>query len=491
MAAAILNAGGYRYGASDQAFYIPAVLHHLDSALFPRDWALIGAQDRLNIFSPMVAGAARLTGLSVPPIFFALYLAGLVALFASAVALGRRLFQSPWTVVALAFALTLRHAIAVGAVNTLEGYMHPRMIAFALGALAVAACLGKPADTLGPRNRPGRRVSLSVALVALAIIIHPTTGAWFALWIAVAIVTADDRLWRPGLAAFGVAAVVVAWAVLAGPLAGRLTAMDDRWLSVLRSKTYLFPTRWPVGGWLPAVLTPLTAAVLFEVRRRRGLVTDAERGVAIGAAVLFAVFVASIPFTAVRLALAVQLQVPRTLWMIDLLAVVYIVWYLAEGAAWSRGPRLARAARNTCIVFLALSLGRGAWVMLVQHRERAVVRVGLPDTDWTDAMQWIAAHTATATWVLAPPGHAWMYGTSVRVAAARDVYLEEAKDTALAMYSRESAETVLARIRGAARFDQLTAEGARAMGPDVLVTERSMNLPLLHASGRFKVYGLK
>jgi hypothetical protein len=66
----------------------------------------------------------------------------------------------------------------------------------------------------------------------------------------------------------------------------------------------------------------------------------------------------------------------------------------------------------------------------------------------------------------------------VRVAAARDVYLEEAKDTALAMYSRESAMKVLDRIRGAAGFDALTEERARAMGPDVLVTERTMNLPL-------------
>ena len=42
--AAVLNCGGYRYGVSDQAFYVPAVLHHLDPSLFPRDWALISAR---------------------------------------------------------------------------------------------------------------------------------------------------------------------------------------------------------------------------------------------------------------------------------------------------------------------------------------------------------------------------------------------------------------------------------------------------------------
>jgi hypothetical protein len=58
------------------------------------------------------------------------------------------------------------------------------------------------------------------------------------------------------------------------------------------------------------------------------------------------------------------------------------------------------------------------------------------------------------------------------------------------MYSRESAMRVLGRIRGAAAFDGLTEERARAMGPDVLVTERTMNLPLLHDNGRFRVYRL-
>jgi hypothetical protein len=267
--------------------------------------------------------------------------------------------------------------------------------------------------------------------------------------------------------------------------------MDDQWLSVLASKTYLFPSRWPVSGWLPAALTPLTAAVLFEVRRRRGLTTAGERGIAAGAAVLFAVFLASIPFTAARLALAVQLQVPRTLWLVDLLGVSYIVWFFAEGGPWARHPRLAGAARCTALVFLALSVGRGAWVMLVQHPERAVVRIGLADTEWHDATRWIEANTPRNAWVLAPPGHAWMYGTSVRVAAARDVYLEEVKDAALAMYSRESAMRVRERVPVAAGFDALTPERARAVGPDLLVTERDLALPLLYRNGRFRVYRLR
>ena len=57
-----LNTAGYRYGASDQAFYVPAVLQHLNPALFPRDRALLSAQDRLMVFDEIAAGVARLTG---------------------------------------------------------------------------------------------------------------------------------------------------------------------------------------------------------------------------------------------------------------------------------------------------------------------------------------------------------------------------------------------------------------------------------------------
>jgi hypothetical protein len=270
--------------------------------------------------------------------------------------------------------------------------------------------------------------------------------------------------------------------------------MDEAWLSLLASKKYLFPGSWSLGNWLPAILTPVVAAGLYALRAARGLVDRPERGVAAGAAVLFAIFLASLPFTAARLALAVQMQVPRVLWMVDLLAVVYLVWFLSEGAPWTR-LRPDRAARTAAIVFLAASLGRGVYVTFVEHADRPAVSVGLPANDWTDTMRWVEAHTPKDAWVLAPPGHAWKYGTSVRIAAQRDVFLEEAKDSAMGLYSRAAAMTVLQRIKEAGGFDGLTADGARSLagatGPDILVSERRLALPLLHEAGRFAVYRLR
>ena len=57
---ATMNAAGYRYGASDQAFYIPAVLRHLDPALFPQDRTVIDGQSRLIVVDEILAEEPRL-----------------------------------------------------------------------------------------------------------------------------------------------------------------------------------------------------------------------------------------------------------------------------------------------------------------------------------------------------------------------------------------------------------------------------------------------
>jgi protein gp37 len=83
----------------------------------------------------------------------------------------------------------------------------------------------------------------------------------------------------------------------------------------------------------------------------------------------------------------------------------------------------------------------------------------------------------------------------VRVAAGRDVYLEEMKDAAMAMYSRRVAMRVAERLGAMDDFDGLTPASARALadrfGLDVLVTERALDLPLAYRNARFSIYRLK
>ncbi|MEZ5289203.1 MAG: hypothetical protein R2712_31255, partial [Vicinamibacterales bacterium] len=97
---ATLNAGGYRYGASDQAFYIPAVLQQLDPSLFPRDRALLAPQARVFLVDEIVGEAIRATGWSIETWFAILYVVTVLALAGALWALGQRAYRTPlavWT----------------------------------------------------------------------------------------------------------------------------------------------------------------------------------------------------------------------------------------------------------------------------------------------------------------------------------------------------------------------------------------------------------
>ena len=108
-------------------------------------------------------------------------------------------------------------------------------------------------------------------------------------------------------------------------------------------------------------------------------------------------------------------------------------------------------------------------------------------------MQWIKAQPAKSH-VLADPGHAWKYGTSVRVSAERDVFLEEVKDSAIAIYSRDVALRYNERLSAIGDFTQLSAERVSELADrydlDYLVAEPDFPLPLAYRNTRFKVYSL-
>jgi hypothetical protein len=471
---AILNCGGYRYGIGDQAFYIPAVTQHLDPNLFPRDRTILHAQDRFMLYDDVIAALVRGTGVSVPTVFFAGYLAGLALLFGAIVAIGRTIYQTWMGVAMLAALMTLRHRITQTGANSLESYFQPRMLAFALGAWAIAAYLR------------GRGVA-ALALVALGFAIHPTTAMWFAIWIGVALLV-TERAWRAPLAGLAVAGAAVAmWAVSLGPLRGHLARMDPLWASAMAGKDYIFPSDWNASFWLVNLSYLIVAVAVYTLRRRRGVAVPREIGLLAGGAALVAVFLISWPLMLAGVALALQLQTSRVFWMLDLLAAIYLAWLFADA---TRSPTLRRVALAVAIV---AAIGRGVFVWSVEHAGNPIARIGFPQDNWTDAMMWIA-RTPPSTHVLADPGHAWKYGTSVRVAGERDVYLEEVKDLALALYSRDVAVEALRRIGDARDFDAFTPDQLRALAGrydlDYLVSDRDVELPVVYRNAQFRVYSL-
>lgn len=478
---ATLNSAGYRFGVGDQAFYLPAIQRHLAPDSFPRDRLLIDDQDRLNVAPRIAATLLRTTGLSEAALFAGIYLASLLLLFHSAGRVARALGLSSMAQVAVVAALALKHRVGMTAVNTLEGYAHPRMLAFAIGLAAVASVL---------RAKPVR----AVLLVAAAFAIHPTTALWFAVWIGVALLATERRArwWPIGAAVAG--AVASAWMIGWGPLSAQAVRMDEAWLGVLAAKDYLFATDWPAAMWGVAALYVAGVAGVFGLRRAWGQTRSGEGALVLGLAALLGIFVVTLPLVEARLAIAVQLQISRIFWMFDVMATIYAAWGLADARRPAALAGTSRRAAAVAAVLVCFASARGAWVMWAEHPGRPPVQFGLPQDEWQDAMAWLS-RTPTGTHVLADPSHAWRYSASVRVSAGRDVFLEEVKDAAMAMYSRRVAMRVAERTSALGDFATLTPDSARALARrydlDVLVTERAIDLPIAYRNARFLVYRLR
>lgn len=478
---ATLNAGGYRYGAADQAFYIPAILHHLDPALFPRDWGMIGAQGRFFFVDEMAAGLVRLTGLSLPVWFAAAQAATLAALYGGALALGRAVLTTPWALTAWMAALTLRHRIAKTGANTLEGYFHPRMLVFGLGVIALADVLR------GRRWRP-------LLILAGGAALHPTTAALFFAIVLVAIVVSEPR-WRVP------AAIVVSAGALAGATGVALdvtpfdlTAMDPTWRALVATKDYTFPTTWSATTWLVNLAGPAVLLAAALARQRAGALTAHERGLVAGCMLLVAGFLVSFPAIAAGVPLAVQLQTSRAFWPVEAVAILFLVWWLIDRRAPS--GHLDGLARGLAVLLVTVSVARGLYVGFIESPGRPTFAIHLPDDDWSRALGWVREHTPSDALVLADPGHAWKpgMGTAVRIGAARDVFLEETKDVAMAMYSRDAAHRVAARIEATQGFDQMSGDGlqalARRAGATVVIVPRVLELPVAFQAGEVRVYVL-
>jgi len=474
---ATANSAGYRYGASDLAFYGPAVMRQLDPALFPRDRPVLDAQANLTFMDETVAAIARRTTTHLPSLFLGLYIATLILLAAAVTAIGSTLSLNRWTVVALLAACTLRHAITKSGTNTLEGYFHPRQLAFAFGLLGVAAFL---------RGRP----LLAVLALVGAGSLHPTTTLWFAVWLSVAIFATARVRW-PLAAVAAALAVVGWWAFALGPLAGRLTLMDPEWLDALAGKDYLFPLRWPFTAWLANLA--YGPIILFAYRRRAslGLASRAERGLVIGCLALVAVFFVALMLNTARVALAIQLQPARIFWMLDFAATMYFVWALAEGPP-SRFALRVAGMRPAIVagVLAVLALVRGAYVMRVEFPNRPLFETGVPG-DWGRVAAWASGTPKDTGWI-ADPMHAARYGTSLRMAAARDVFVEGTKDAAIGMYDRTIAFRTRDRLRELGDVSVLSVEQVRTLGHEYglgyFVTEQPFPLPLAFEAGAIRVY---
>ena len=478
---ATANGAGYRYGVSDQAFYIPVVTRSLQPDAFPRDRVVIDAEGRLMVLDEILAAVIRTTGVSLETLYLSGYLASLALIWTGLVLIGSRVYSNAWATAALAAAFTMLHRIPQTSANSFEPYFHPRMLAFGFGTLAIALVL---------RRRPW----VAVALVAATAIIHITTGLWFAVMIGVALAVVDVYLRRLAIAGAIVAALILAWAATAGPLQAAMVTMDGTWLAAVASKDSLFATGWPVWAWAANLGMIALLWWAFGRRQRQGIARPEDAALAWGATALGVLFLVTLPFVASRLSLVVQFQIPRVFWLVDFITTVYVIGAVADTGQYAGRTFAVRRPKIVALLLVVIAASGGMYLMLVERPDRPLFETRLADSPWEDAMLWIKRQPIDVH-VLADPGHAWKYNTSVRVAAERDVYLEEVKDSALAIYSRDVAQRVVERTGALGDFTALTAEHARDLAArydlDYLVTTADLPLKVAYRNRQFRIYSLR
>jgi hypothetical protein len=421
------------------------------------------------------AWLARTMRAERPSLFLAVYLLTLLTYCAAAAWFARGLGASWWVVGALLLLLTLKHQIARTGANSLEGYMHPRMLAFALGVAALGFLV--------------RQRHAAAWLTTLAAgVMHPTTALWFGVVVTVAFLRSTvDRRHTATLTM----ALPVVLIVTAGTPVFDLRRMDPEWLAVLADKTYLFPSEWPLSIWAVNLSYPIALVLIHRRRRNLGATVPGEAALVLGLLALVALFLLSVPLSAARVALAVQLQISRIFWLLDFAVTAFVAWWLLSL------PVMRPLSRRVALLVVlgALSLTRGAYVLTIETG-RPLVQRTLPETPWTDAMNWLSRQPSSAH-VLADPGHAWKYGVGIRQAASKDTFLESIKDSAMAMYDREVAMRVAERSAASTGFDMMTTGDVRALddryGFDLFVVEggRPFELPVLYRNARFVIYDLR
>jgi hypothetical protein len=311
------------------------------------------------------------------------------------------------------------------------------------------------------------------------------------VWVGVALAVNEPKQRRPMLIATVVAAIVGVGLLAFGPLT--LKPMDQAWIDALADKDYVFPTEWGFDSWALNLLFPAVILLAFSLRRRAGVARPGESGIVAGCLALVGIFLASWPLLMLHSTFAVQLQLSRVFWMADLLAIVYAVWIVAEAFP-ARGPSTRRAQIVVFVVLIA-TVARGWYSMRHDHPGRPLVEIGLPDDEWTDVGRWLRDHTPPEAALIADPGHAWRFGTSLRITAERDVFIEDIKDVSIALYDRTVAMRNVERRAALGDFVSLTPAQFRALAArydlQYLVTDRRLPLADVYHNARFYVYRLK
>ena len=136
---------GYHPGLEDYSFYLAAIKHHLNPALFPHDSDFFRVQFQATIFDKLIALSVSLLHLPLPWTILLWQFAAVFLLLLGSYRIARRCFTAPeahWASVSL-IAAVLSMPLPGIAILLGDQYLHPRTLATALILAAIVAVIDR------------------------------------------------------------------------------------------------------------------------------------------------------------------------------------------------------------------------------------------------------------------------------------------------------------------------------------------------------------
>jgi hypothetical protein len=415
LAALAMLVQGYHPGLEDDAFYLAAIKHDLNPALFPHDADFFRVQFQATVFDKLIALSVRWTHVPLEwGILFWQWCATLLILW-GCWRISRRCFpegHAQWAAVTLV-AVLLSLPVSGTGLSLTDQYLHPR-------ALATAAILAAIATVLEPSNN-GRRL-LAGVLLAAAFSVHAIMaafGASYGLFL----------LWNPTKQAETEPRRASGLAALAFPLGWIFEPASAAWRQAAATRPFYFVLHWHWYEWL-GVVAPLALLWWFRAlaERRDSVVLSrvAERLVYFGVFQLAVALVMMLPARLERL---------RPLEPMRFLHLVYLLFLLLSGGLLGQ-YLLKRHALRWLLLFVPLAGG-----MFYAQRQMypATAHLELPGAasgnDWVEAFRWISRNTPVDSQFALDPRYMELPGEDYhgfRARAERSVLADEVKDAGMA-----------------------------------------------------------
>jgi hypothetical protein len=357
----------YRGLVHDARLYTLQALNHLHPELFLNDVFLkYGSQDSYTLFTPIYAAAISLLG--TEPAACLLTSASVLALLVASWLLARSLMSAPFAWLGLGIFVAVPSFYGSGVTfAVLESFITPRLLSEALVLFALTAWL---------RNLP----SLSLISLFCGFLIHPLMA--FPAAIVIVLMNWGTRYWRAFLQ-LAIGGLLLGIAALIGWLPITSWQLDDAWWPMAERVPHLVLHRWTVHDWarIGTLFATLGIAAICLHDSARRLVA------AVLVTCALTLLLSWIGGDLLRVALIVQGQAWRSLWIATTFSALLLPWVVASCwrdaplrqcgasllvAAWIIGPTSIALALSVP-AFLAVAYGR---VRVSEQLARLVIHFG-------------------------------------------------------------------------------------------------------------------